>query len=981
MTISQPFPQNPQSCDANYQDKFWGDVRELPLTQHRSLPNLEMELMLPELPVPFSETDRVDQVATRSFGASLLQASEETVVCSMEGRFVDQIPSPTMSHQPDQKLINAGIVYQLGDPNVRNPKKAVECFLQACGLEKLEQLSLLGLRFLEENAPSAALVIFLAGAEAGDPACANYLQECCNQGIGFSSSPPMHPITDELVLAKGIVKRASPEIETNANNEATQKVEEQEEASTDASQDSDTSFKARGDRDKDEQEVADTSSQDDPDYKPARPQRRSYSDSSSSDSYESSCSVCQKSHVREKKTGKVLNKLGCDYYYGRNKKEKNFEKAFSYFTLAAKAGNPRAKCNLGYCYLLGKGCKPHKFKGIKLLQEAADAGCTEASNYLAIGRLFSWEEGEIIFKDKHFYFKMIASLFRQGSSSDPVCMQNLGYCYDFGIGVPRNPDKGARLHTIAETMPAKERGDLIKETFYQLTPDVAKGFREADRGRPGPAPSRFLTTKKETPPQDRVCVRLDSSVVGAAQNKLGCDYYYGRDGKEPNAKEAFIHFTLADQARSSLGKANRAYCYLLNEGCEQKSLKSRIYLGGALLKEAADEGCAAAANAVTMGLEFGWDWKNKKFKDLYAYHTKAIEMLQKGSKDPVCMHNLAFFYEYGIGVPCDPEKAEELLAKAKEVSPSEDRRYVIQDLLYQFTLDDARGIWEARLRRRNHYNPSRINRKISANKQSFLKTVEVPSAEYSTTSAAAKDKVENVLENMSKQGNLTPYITALLERAKKGDAEALNDLALRLYEGKDVEQKLSEAFTLFASAAVKCLHCAQSNLARCYQEGIGCEKNENLAMKWWQALSSAGYIPAKNALAHIYMFGCGSDCCKAFDLLQEGEDEGDWLSTRNISLCYALGLGVSFNPIIAKEKRIKAENIQPSKESAHLIKEILTPFSKADVAYPANEKRKESCESSKAEEIHVPPTKRRKIAEDELSGGSSADEDGKPGEE
>lgn len=54
-------------------------------------------------------------------------------------------------------------------------------------------------------------------------------------------------------------------------------------------------------------------------------------------------------------------------------------------------------------------------------------------------------------------------------------------------------------------------------------------------------------------------------------------YFYGREGKEQDLKEAVKHYTLAAEAGSDLAQDSLGYCYLRGFGCEQSDEKAAQY--------------------------------------------------------------------------------------------------------------------------------------------------------------------------------------------------------------------------------------------------------------------------------------------------------------------------------------------------------------------------------------------------------------------
>ena len=78
--------------------------------------------------------------------------------------------------------------------------------------------------------------------------------------------------------------------------------------------------------------------------------------------------------------------------------------------------DPQAKCNLGYCYLQGKGVPQDYAKAVKLFQESAQDGCVSAITHLAICYL----DGKGVQKDVLKAIDLIEEAAMQG---DPEAIQ------------------------------------------------------------------------------------------------------------------------------------------------------------------------------------------------------------------------------------------------------------------------------------------------------------------------------------------------------------------------------------------------------------------------------------------------------------------------------------------------------------------------------------------------------------------------------
>lgn len=86
-----------------------------------------------------------------------------------------------------------------------------------------------------------------------------------------------------------------------------------------------------------------------------------------------------------------------------------------------------------------------------------------------------------------------------------------------------------------------------------------------------------------------------------------------------------------------------------------------------------------------------------------------------------------------------------------------------------------------------------------------------------------------------------PDFAALIEAADAGHAEAETDLGLALLQ----EGKAVAAVAFFQRAARQDHPEAMHWLYRCYREGLGIERDENLAMMWLHKAAAQGHVIAQ----------------------------------------------------------------------------------------------------------------------------------------
>lgn len=116
----------------------------------------------------------------------------------------------------------------------------------------------------------------------------------------------------------------------------------------------------------------------------------------------------------------VQNMLGYMYHEG-NGVEKSYEKSVKYFQLAADQGLDTAQDNLGHMYKTGKGVEKSYEKAVKYFQLAADQGCIEAQ--FNLGHMYENGEGvEQSYEKAVEYFQLAAE---QGNKTAQKALKNL----------------------------------------------------------------------------------------------------------------------------------------------------------------------------------------------------------------------------------------------------------------------------------------------------------------------------------------------------------------------------------------------------------------------------------------------------------------------------------------------------------------------------------------------------------------------------
>ena len=130
--------------------------------------------------------------------------------------------------------------------------------------------------------------------------------------------------------------------------------------------------------------------------------------------------------------------------------------------------------------------------------------------------------------------------------------------------------------------------------------------------------------------------------------------------------------------------------------------------------------------------------------------------------------------------------------------------------------------------------------------------------------------------------------------ARYGDKRCQNMLGIWYKNGIGTEKNYNLAFEWFKKSAEQCLPPAICNLGHCYFTGNGIEKNVTKAVELYTVAINLGYYPIYSKMARCYMEGIGveKNVGKAISLLQYASGKNDAKAQVNLGACYLDGLGV-----------------------------------------------------------------------------------------
>ena len=147
-------------------------------------------------------------------------------------------------------------------------------------------------------------------------------------------------------------------------------------------------------------------------------------------------STTKQSNQAESLTTSYMVKLGEDYYYGENGKQKDYVKAVEWFRKAAEQGNNDAQVYLGMCYDSGLGVVKDLAEAVKWYRKAAEQGHAVAQFNLGL----CYAKGNGVKKDYEQAVKWFRKAAEQGLTD---AQHSLGICLNNGYDIKKNPKEAA----------------------------------------------------------------------------------------------------------------------------------------------------------------------------------------------------------------------------------------------------------------------------------------------------------------------------------------------------------------------------------------------------------------------------------------------------------------------------------------------------------------------------------------------------------
>lgn len=137
-----------------------------------------------------------------------------------------------------------------------------------------------------------------------------------------------------------------------------------------------------------------------------------------------------------------------------------------------------------------------------------------------------------------------------------------------------------------------------------------------------------------------------------------------------------------------------------------------------------------------------------------------------------------------------------------------------------------------------------------------------------------------------------------------GDSYCGNRLGNLFLYGEAVKEDQEKAFNYFCMAAKAGNVYSIYNMGRCYDNGWGINKNDNMAFKCFYEAAQQGHADSQRYLAYYFYEGQGGapvDYSQSFYWANSAVEQGNSAAKYFLGRCYLYGNGVQQNPELAKK--------------------------------------------------------------------------------
>ncbi len=162
--------------------------------------------------------------------------------------------------------------------------------------------------------------------------------------------------------------------------------------------------------------------------------------------------------------------------------------------------------------------------------------------------------------------------------------------------------------------------------------------------------------------------------------------------------------------------------------------------------------------------------------------------------------------------------------------------------------------------------------------------------------------------NRKSNDEFTSILDEYIVAAESGDTESQSKLAFMYAKGIHTDKNETLAIKWFNEAAKNNHINAQYNLALMYAKGRGVEQDYQKALKWYLLAAEQGDVASQYTLGMMYQKGVGTekDPKRAFQWFQTAAEQGDINSQYKMGEFLNKGLGVEKNHVAAYESYYEA---------------------------------------------------------------------------
>jgi len=328
--------------------------------------------------------------------------------------------------------------------------------------------------------------------------------------------------------------------------------------------------------------------------------------------------------------------------------QKKYPEVVRILELGAEQGEPNCRNWLGQWYRDGENMPKDPQKALVLFRRAADAGLPEAMRNAA-GMLLATENSKI---------EGIKYLEKAAALNDPEALDWLGYCYDLGKGVPKDAVKAEEYYRRSVALGYLEAfcdlGLLLEEKSGPGTrAEAEKLYREAAEKNYAPAQYQLAVLLGEKRIESRRWLERAAGQGNIrALNRLGSIYCRGA-GVKVDYELSRNYFTRAAELGSVEALSCLGYLALQYENKPDEAV--------GWFRRAAEAG---DPDAMVQMAVFCRDGKADEPRNPEKAFEWAEQALKGGNTE--AYYFLGQFYEYGIGVDQDLNKALEFYRLSKK---------------------------------------------------------------------------------------------------------------------------------------------------------------------------------------------------------------------------------------------------------------------------------------------------------------------------